>query len=267
MMAAPDHALRLEFAGPRLAPIPSLPINRAALAAVALALLVHIGVVSAFVILGPGAPPDAPSAPAPLLVAIVTPDAAPEEPAAAIIEPVTAPEPEPRPVEARPVDTRIEPAPAVITPAPRDTPAAAAGAATEAADPADAPAPGSMSVLTAEGGHSDMPHYAAREGSALRGLFCVTGARDLRVAAGCDMLGEGVQGITGYGLNLPPDQLPRGFWLREEGPGSPESTVNAASIALPGQVFSQHSHFSRGAHSALGQLPVPARARDPGFGD
>lgn len=266
-MAASAQSLRLEFARPRLAPIPSLPINRAALAAVALALLVHIGVVSAFVIIGPSAPPDAPSAPAPLLVAIVTPDAAPEEPAAAIIEPVTAPEPEPRPVEARPVDTRIEPAPAVITPAPRDTPAAAAGAATEAADPADAPAPGSMSVLTAEGGHSDMPHYGAREGSALRSLFCATGAREMRVAAGCDMMGEGVRGIIGYGDDQAPDELRRGFWLRAEGPEAPGSTVNAASVARPGQVFSQHSHFARGAHTAFGQLPVPARARDPGFGD
>lgn len=263
MMAAPDQTLRIGFAPPRLAALPAIRVNRAALAAVALALLMHICVVSALVIIGPGAPPAAPPAPTTLLVNVVTPEAAPDEPAAEIIEPVPAIEPEPAPVE-----TRIDPAPAVM-PAPRDSPArtATADTASEAADPADPPVSGPLNVMTAEGGHSDMPQYAAREGSALRGLFCATGARDMRVAAGCDMLGEGVQGITGYGDNIPPDQLPRGFWLREEGPGSPEFTVNAASMARPGQVFSQHSHFSRGAHSAFGQLPVPARARDPGFGD
>ncbi|MGY6629306.1 MAG: hypothetical protein ACXIVL_12380 [Oceanicaulis sp.] len=262
-MAAPDQSLRFGLALPRLLAFRVIRINRAALAAVALALLVHICAVSALVIIGPGAPPVAPPAPITVLVNVVTPEAALEEPAADIPEPVPAPEPEPQPLE-----TRIEPAPAVM-PAARDTPArtAAADSASEATGPADAPASGPVSVLTAEGGHSDMPQYAAREGSALRGLFCATGARDLRVAAGCDMLGEGVQGITGYGDDLPPDQLPRGFWLREEGPGSPEFTVNAGSLARPGQVFSQHSHFSRGAHSAFGQLPVPARARDPGFGD
>ena len=262
-MAAPDQSLRMGLAPPRLAPLPAIRVNRAALAAVALALLVHICVVSALVIIGPGAPPAAPPSPTTLLVNVVTPEAAPDEPAAGIIGPVPAPEPEPQPVE-----IRNEPAPAVL-PAPRDTPAraAAADAASEAADPTDAPTSGSVSVLTAEGGHSDMPQYAAREGSALRGLFCATGAREMRVAAGCDMMGEGAQGITGYGDDQPPDQLARGFWLREEGPGSPEYTVNAASLARPGQVFSQHSHFARGAHSAFGQLPLPARARDPGFGD
>jgi hypothetical protein len=263
MLAAPDQSLRMGLAPLRLAPLPAFRINRAALAAVALALLVHVCVVSALVIIGPGAPPAAPPAPTTLLVNVVTPEAAPDEPAAEIIGPAAAPEPEPQPAE-----TRIEPAPAVV-PAPRAAPArtAAADTASEAADLADGPASGPMSVMTAEGGHADMPHYAAREGSALRGLFCVTGARDLRVTAGCDMMGEGVQGITGYGDDQPPDQLARGFWLREDGPGSPEYTVNAASLARPGQVFSQHSHFARGAHSAFGQLPLPARARDPGFGD
>lgn len=263
MMAVPDQSLRIGFALPRLAARPAISINRAALAAVSLALLVHICVVSALVIMGPGAPPGAPPAPTTLLVNIVTPEAAPDEPVANIIEPVQAIEPEPQPVE-----TRIEPAPAVM-PAPRNTPArtAMAGNASGDTDTPDAPASGPVSVLTAQGGHSDMPQYAAREGSALRSLFCATGARDMRVAAGCDMLGVGAQGITGYGDDVAPDQLPPGFWLRAEGPGSPEFTVNAASLARPGQVFSQHSHFSRGAHSALGQLPVPARARDPGFGD
>lgn len=263
MVVAIDQSLRIGVAPLRLAPVPAIRVNRAAFAAVALALLVHICVVSALVIMGPGALPGAPAAPTTLLVNIVTPEAAPDDPAADIIEPVPAIEPEPQPVE-----TRIEPAPAVM-PAPRNTPARTATADTASGDtdPPHAPASGPVSVLTAEGGHSDMPHYAAREGSALRSLFCATGARDMRVAAGCDMLGEGVPGITGYGDNLPPDQLPRGFWLREEGPGSPEFTVNAASLARPGQVFSQHSHFSRGVHSAFGQLPVPAKARDPGFGD
>lgn len=263
MMAVSDQSLRIGLVPARLAAFPVIRVNRAALAAVSLALLVHICVVSALVIIGPGAPPAAPPAPTTLLVNIVTPEAAPDEPAAEIIEPVPAIEPEPQPVE-----SRIEPAPAVM-PAPRDTPArtAAADTASEAPAQADAPASGPVSVMTAEGGHADMPQYAAREGSALHGLFCATGARDLRVAAGCDMLGEGVQGITGYGDNLPPDQLPRGFWLREEDPGSPVFTVNAASMARPGQVFSQHSHFSRGVHSALGQLPVSEKARDPGFGD
>lgn len=263
MLAAPDQSLRLEFARPRLAPLPAIRINRAALAALALALLVHICVVSALVIIGPGAPPAAPPAPTTLLVNIVTPEAAPEEPIAEIIEPVPAPEP-----EAQPTETRIEPAPAVV-PAPRAAPAetTTADAASDAAEPADAPASGAVSVLTAEGGHSDMPHYGAREGSALRSLFCATGAREMRVAAGCDMMGEGVQGIIGYADDQAPDELRRGFWLRAEGPEAPGSTVNAASVARPGQVFSQHSHFARGAHTAFGQLPVPAKARDPGFGD
>ncbi|MCH8490105.1 MAG: hypothetical protein LAT81_09300 [Oceanicaulis sp.] len=263
MMVALDHSLRGGFAPPRLAPLPAIRLKRATLAAVALAVLIHICVVSALVILRPGAPLESATGPATLLVNIVTPEAAPDDPAAEIIEPVPAPEPEPQPVE-----TRIEPAPAVL-PAPRAAPAGTttADAATEDPDASDGSVSGSVSVLTADGGHSEMPQYAAREGSALRGLFCATGARELRVAAGCDMLGEGAQGITGYGGDQPPDQLTRGFWMREEGPGSPGYTINTASLARPGQVFSQHSHFSRGAHSAFGQLPVQDKARDPGFGD
>ncbi|WBQ13795.1 hypothetical protein L2D00_03705 [Hyphomonadaceae bacterium BL14] len=230
--------------------------------AVLLAVLIHIVVALALVLIRPEPMPRIEPAPVTVMVHVEAPAAEPVEPVQ-VVEPVPLVEPEPVPPQ-----VRVEPEPVAVL-APRETPVRepAAEAAGEPTDPASPSVSGSFNILTAEGGRTDLGLVTPQDGNALRGLFCATGSRDLRVAAGCDMLGEGAQGITGYGDNLPPDQLPRGFWLREEGPGSPQFTVNAAGLARPGQIFSQHSHFVRGAHTAFGQLPVPEKARDPGFGD
>lgn len=194
------------------------------------------------------------------------------------------------------IEAEPAPAPEASTPAPVDreaaraTPPPAAPArrepSTQAPQPeqtaqtpqpvraqerSDAPAlepPSASEILTAEGGQAAFAPDPPQANTALRGVVCSTGSSEMRAAVGCSgPLDGAADRFTAYADSAQAAQIGQMFSFAAEDTAFTGFTVDFSGRHTPGQIFSQHSHFASGAHTALGQLPVAERARDPGFGD
>ena len=131
--------------------------------------------------------------------------------------------------------------------------------------PETAPAP---EILTAEGGQAAFAPDPPQANTALRGVVCSTGSSHMRAAVGCSGTLDGTANrFTAYADSAQAAQIGQLFRFDAEDTAFTGFTVDFSGGQTPGQIFSQHSHFASGAHTAIGQLPVAERARDPGFGD
>lgn len=223
-----------------------LRLERARLAAVPVAVTLHILLLAGLAGVWRTSPPEALPAPQIVRLNLVSPPAEPEP--APVPVPVPEAVPEPAQPEAEPVRARPEPVPA------------ATARTADIAGPAD--------ILTAEGGQAGFAPDAPRQGAAARSLACAVASGQMREAIGCDGARDGAfEGFTAHADAETVARIDRAFAITDDDPGARTPTANLAPLTLPGQTFSQHSHYVSGAHSAFGRLSLPERARDPGFGD
>lgn len=218
---------------------------RTKMAAVLAALALHVVLVAGLAGVWHSSTLETMPAPQIVLLSLVSPPVEPES----VLFPTPEAMPEPVPeVEADSVQAR-----------PAPVPAAPAGAG-DVAEPAD--------ILTADGGQAGFAPDASRQGGAARSVACAVASGQLREAMGCDGTRDGAfESFTAHADADTVARIDRAFVMAEEEPAVRVPTANLAPMALPGQTFSQHSHYVSGAHSAFGRLPVSDRTRDPGFGD
>lgn len=223
----------------------SFRLERARLAAVLAAVVLHILLAVGVTGVWHHASRDTLPAPQVIQLTLVSPPAEPEP----VPVPEVVPEPVPQP-DAQPVETTVEPPPAA---------AARAG---------DAAVAGPAEILTAEGGQAGFAPDAPRPGAAARSVACAVASSQMREAIGCDGARDGAfERFTAHADAEVAARIDRAFALGGDDPGARTPTVNLAPMTLPGQTFSEQSHYVSGAHTAFGRLPVAERNRDPGFGD
>lgn len=236
------------------------------------AIAAHGGVAMALIVLMQAPQGLAPSDPPALDVQWITPVTLPTEPervTAETIEPETIEPVASEPVPVDPIPDVTEPV--RYTPAPTDS---------EPVDPVPVPEalPDSpsiameahLSVLSAEGGQAgfalDAPQAAT--GSVLRGLLCAGQSENTRAAAGCDRQSQYANSaFAAYANPEGVAQINQAFSVPEPGLGYAPPTVDMGPMSLPGLVNSNQPHYLGGVHSSFGRLSLPAKAKDPGFGD
>jgi hypothetical protein len=98
--------------------------------------------------------------------------------------------------------------------------------------------------------------------------LCAGQSENTRAAAGCDRQSQYADSaFAAYANPEGVAQINQAFSVPEPGLGYAPPTVDMGPMSLPGLVNSNQPHYLGGAHSSFGRLSLPAKAKDPGFGD